>query len=385
MKRAWMGLLALPMILALGACEDDDDIFVVDDDYPAAPRDVDAWYYNQAVYITWELAPGWDDDAFRVYGKRVSDADYFLIAEVTNCSAGLCSYTDVNILPEMTYEYYVAAVGYSGLETPSEWSVQVSVPDPTPPADPAGLEAVGLDNAIYLRWTNNARSATDFSFYRVYLLDTDGSNFLLGETDSEGFLDLLALNGTTYDYFITAVDDQGHESSGSLAAVGTPRPDYHGEWIYAYEDVPGSSGFRFSEDEVTYPIMEGTAPSRHFRMEVDQDGWWLVPGSGTEIYNGYWETTALKCGVGADSDCFSVDVAPLTGYTTGDMPLYPQSTYILRVVGDDGALHYGAIRIELLGFDQNGSAIMIFDWSYQLQGGNPNLAPRQADLRIVSP
>jgi hypothetical protein len=386
MKRAKFGLLVLPLLLALGACDDDDDILVVvDPDYAAAPRDLSAWYYDRAVYITWELAPDWNDEPFRVYGRRISDSGYYLIAEVTNCSGGLCSYTDVNILPDITYEYYVTAVSYSGAETATDWSVEVYVPDPVPPADPGSVEAVALDNAVYLRWSNNARNVTDFSFYRVYLLEGDGSTFLLGETDSEGFLDLLAQNGTTYSYFTTSVDDQGHESSGSVAATGTPRPDYHGEWIYAFEDVPGSSGFKFETDELNYPIMEGTNPSRHFRMEVDQDGWWLVPGPGTQVYDGYWETTALKCGAASDSDCSSLEVAPLNGYTGVDMPLYSQSTYVLKVVGDDGQYHYGAIRADLLGYDQNGAAIMIFDWAYQLQAGNPNLAPRAAPGRLAKP
>ena len=42
------------------------------------------------------------------------------------------------------------------------------------------------------------------------------------------------------------------------------------------------------------------------------------------------------------------------------------------VIGDDGQIHYGVIRVEMLGFDQN-DAIMIFDWAYQLQAGNPEL------------
>jgi hypothetical protein len=51
---------------------------------------------------------------------------------------------------------------------------------------------------------------------------------------------------------------------------------------------------------------------------------------------------------------------------------------VLRVVGNDGLTHYGVIRITLLGFDQDAAAIMIFDWAYQLQAGNPNLAPKEA-------
>jgi len=376
MKRAYFGLLFLPLILSLSACND-DKIFYSDDEYPAAPENLAAWYYNRAVYVTWELSPAWNDDAFRVYAKRTTDPDYYLIAEVTNCLDGLCSYTDVNILPNVTYEYYVAAVSPGGLETPSEWAVEVFAPSPVPPPDPGSVEVVAMDNANYIRWSNNARNANDFSFYRVYLDGQGGETFILGETDSEGFLDLLALNGESYTYFITSVDDQGHESLGSPTATGTPRPDYHGEWVYAFEDVPSQAGFRFSEDEMTYPILGGTSPDRHFRLEVDAQGWWLVPGPGTEVYNGLFQTTALKCGVEADSDCVALDQAPLTGYTGADMALYPQTTYVLRVVGDDGMKHYGVIRVSLLGSDQEGSAIMIFDWAYQLQAGNPNLAPVQ--------
>ena len=46
---------------------------------------------------------------------------------------------------------------------------------------------------------------------------------------------------------------------------------------------------------------------------------------------------------------------------------------MLRVVGSDAQIHYGVIRVDLLGLDQNGDGIMIFDWAYQLQAGNPNL------------
>lgn len=381
MKRAVIGLLILPLSAGLAACNDDGNLVYYDDDYAAPPENLAGWYYNQAVYLTWELAAGWDNDPFRVYGKRISDSGYFMIAEVTNCSGGLCSYTDVNIAPNVTYEYYVAAVSQGGLETSSAWAVEVYVPVPDPPADPASVEVVALDNANYILWSNNARNATDFSFYRVYLAEGGGENFLLGETDSEGFLDLLAQNGDTYSYFVASVDDQGHESYGSQLASGTPRPDYHGEWIFAYEDVPTQAGFRFSEDEMTYPILDGDSPDRHFRLETDANGWWLVPGPGTKVYDGLFETTALKCGVNADADCVALDQAPLTGYTGLDMPLYPQTTYVLRVIGDDGLEHYGALRVTLLGSDQNDSAIMIFDWAYQLQAGNPNLAPGKAPGR----
>lgn len=372
MTRACFGLLSM---LALVACQ--DDVIVVDDDTPAAPRALAASYYAYTVTVSWELAPQWDGEAFRVYSRRITDSDYFFIAEVTSCIDEFCSYQDTNITAGETYEYYVSAISpSSGIEAETPGSVEVFVPQPTPPVVPDAPFAVALDNANYLTWGAASRGSADFSHYKVYQ-DITGTGFLLGETDSEGFLDLLAANGDTYEYFVTAVDSDGHESAGSVLAAGTPRPDYHGEWLYDHFDQPTLSGFRFVEDEVTNPIFPGTDAARHFHFETDLSGSWVVAGPGTTIYQGGFPTTALKCGVAADASCVDVSTAPASGYGTVDVSVVTGESYVFRVVGDDNQIHYGVIRVEMLGFDQNGDAIVIFDWAYQLQAGNPDLVSGQ--------
>jgi hypothetical protein len=63
--------------------------------------------------------------------------------------------------------------------------------------------------------------------------------------------------------------------------------------------------------------------------------------------------------------------------------LQPQTTYVLQVPGGDNQLRYAAVRVELLGFDELGDPLMIFDWAYQLQVGNPALSPaRRVETRI---
>jgi len=273
-----------------------------------------------------------------------------------------------------TYEYYVSAVDPdTGLETLSDFTVEVFVPQVTPPPVPDQVAVIALDGANYVTWEANARNAADFSHYRVYQRTSGGSDFFLGETDSEGFLDLLAANGSTYSYFVTSMDVDGHESGGSGLASGTPRPDYHGEFIYDFLEGAADSGFRFQEDENANPILDGDSPSIHFRLEEDGAGWWLVPGPQTAIHLTGFATTALKCGVAADASCVDLTVAPSSSYASNDMALEPQTTYVLRVVGDDGQVHYGVIRVDLLGYDQSGNALMFFDWAYQLQPGNRNL------------
>ena len=253
MKRLRSALL-LSMLFGVAACT--DDVVYVDGSAPAAPRGLAVSYYAGAVTVTWELGSGWNGEPFRVYSKRVSDSGWFFIAEVTSCIDTLCLYEDVNVLGGERYEYYVAAVGSNGVETASNAIVEITVPDFVAPPVPDGPFVVALDNANYLTWGAAARGAGDFSHYRVYL-DDGSSAFLLGETDSEGFLDLLAANGSTYAYFVSSVDVDGHESLGSVIAEGTPRPDFSGEWIYDYFAVPASAGFRFSEDESIVPIVDG--------------------------------------------------------------------------------------------------------------------------------
>lgn len=374
MRRVLVG--SILFALSLTACN--DDVVLVDGSGPpAAPRAVSATYYAYAVTVSWELAPGWNGEAFRVYSKRVTDADWFFIAEVTSCAQEFCTYEDINIAAGETYEYLVAAVNDEGVETEAS-VVEVFVPQPVAPPIPDATSVIALDASNFIVWGVGSRSAGDFSHYRVYL-DDDGTAFLLGETDSEGFLDLLAENGVTSGYFVTAVDTDGHESDGSVIAEGTPRPDFAGELVYDHFDVPSQSGFLFTEDEEIVPVTDGSSLAGiDFRVErdpaaADADGWFMVLGDGAAVYQESFPTTALKCGVGADATCVDVATAPTTGYTTDDMPLVIENSYVLRVQGSDGQIHYGVIRVTHLGTDQDGNDLMIFDWAYQLQANNPDL------------
>ena len=364
------------MALLLGACDNDNTVFVPVDEFPAPPEGLEGEYFNQAITLHWFLGAQWNGESFRVYGRRVGDASFLVIAEVTSCADGACEYTDTNIVESVSYEYFVSSVDPdTGAETDSDAVIVVSVPSFIPPPVPSGIDVVALDDTNYIRWSDNARSASDFSHYRVYLL-TDGGATLLGETDSEGFLDELAENGVTSTYVVSSVDVYGHESLDSFESPGTPRPDFRGELVVSFADNPARSGFRFAESDELDPIVSGSSPSRHFRLETDAIGWWLVPGPSADIFPEGTFTTALKCGVAADPQCQDWTIAPTSGYTGGDVFLEPELTYMLRVVGDDGQLHYGAIRVALLGTDQTGAEIMIFDWAYQLQAGNPQLVGR---------
>ncbi len=291
----WKRALVLTGAVLLAACDNDDTIFVPVAN-PAPPIGLDAGYYNRAVTVFWELSSGWNGEAFRVFSKRVEDASFLPIAEVTSCSGGNCEYTDTNILSNVTYDYFVSALDPdTGVETDSDRTVRVSVPSFTPPPVPTDLEVVALDATNYIRWNDNARSDSEFSAYRIYLLSDQGATeILLGETDSPGFLDALAENGVTSSYAVSSVDLFGHEGGISSSRQGTPRPDFTGELVYSFMDEPDLSGFRFSESDQVDPIVPGGSLARHFRLETDLSGWWLVPGPSAEVVPEGVFTTALK-------------------------------------------------------------------------------------------
>lgn len=374
----WKRALMLTAVLLLGACDDDHDTILVPVDGPAPPLRVDAGYYNRAVTVYWDLAAGWNGETFRIFAKRQEDTSFFMIAEATSCSGGSCEYTDTNIVESVSCDYYVTALDPdTGLETDSDETVRVSVPSFAPPPVPTNLEVIALDGTNYIRWNDDARSAGDFSGYRVFLLSgAGGTTTPLGESDSPGFLDALAENGVTSSYAVASVDIYGHQSGMSIEGHGTPRPDFTGELVYSFMDVPDASGFGFVASDELDPIVPGTAADRHFRLEADISGWWLVPGPSAEVFPSGVFTTRLKCGVAADALCEDWTIAPLSGYSPLEVAVEPELTYMWRVVDAVGVVHYGAIRVTLLGTDQTGDALMIFDWAYQLQGGNPQLVVR---------
>jgi len=373
MRNHWNTTMKVACLaVSLASCDDFDFTYVPDE--PDAPRDLAASYYNRGVDLSWGLGPDWNGETFRAYGKRVSDREYFYIAEVTSCTNGQCYYRDVNVRGGVSYEYYVAAVDPdTGAETPSAHAVEVWVPQPIPPPVPTDLEAVALDAAVYLHWDDSPSLEDDFLAYRVYLV-SQGEYYLLAETDSPGFLDLLAPNGHTATYFVTSLDDQGHESDGGEVVDCTPRPDYVGEVMYAHQDVPSASGFRFRETEEVQAVMPGTDPDRHFRLERVGQRLWMVPGPRARIHPESRWSTALKCGPGSDADCESWERAPVSGYATDRIALDPGYTYMFRVPGDDGETRFGALRATIVGVDQDDNELIVFDWAYQTQPGNPNLS-----------
>jgi hypothetical protein len=388
MKTIARRYLAVAGLMLAAACDNDPNPVIVDDDPPGQPTDLFATYEwvlegfdnnNQpvgypSVQVTWLPPAEWDNEVFRVYGKRSSASGFTLIATVTSCTDAGCVYTDRNVAAGVDYEYYVTAYDErTDLETESDFRDVVRVPTNLRPSAPGSVQSVALDNAVYLRWAPNT-PAGSISRYVVYLTEVDGeaSEYVVGSTDGTGFLDQRAENGSEYRYRIAAVDTFGHYSNLSTETGAIPRPDFSGELVFASADSLAASGFRFQSDETANPIVPGNSPTAHWRLDADLNGWRIVPLNGTQVME-YGATRALVCGPGSDAGCTSARVAPGTGYSTAPKAAKAEYSYVFRVIGSDGQPHYAVLRVTMLGTDQNGKDLMIFDWAYQTVPNEPQL------------
>ena len=390
MRRATIGRTgrrwaAMAAVLAVGVgCKDGGSIIDPGDDLQ--PRDFDARYEwvlhgwetggvqpigHAGVILTWTLPTGWAGDPFRVYARRSGSGDYIAISTITSCADGLCSYTDINVAPGQSYDYFVATVDEASGEEYSSAALRVDVPTAAIPQTPAAPTVTALDGALYLSWPS-----TGAERYRIFLERIDNtSDFIeVGETDGTGFLDERAENGSEYGYRIAAIDEIGQFSDRSAIGAGIPRPDYHAEIVYELSDNQAASGFRFQDSEASDPIMDGTSAQAHWRLEAVGGVLSIVPIGETLVTAGTF-TTALTCGPGSEADCESITQAPAaSSFGSTSVPVFTGNTYVFRVRGDDGALHYAKIRVQGLAVDSTGDDLVVFDWAYQLLPNEPSLS-----------
>lgn len=377
------------MLVALGlfACDDVGTGPRRDTD----PRNLDGlyeWVFDRLVDRTpqghptvrlfWDLPVRHRNEVFRVYSRGRSGG-YRLIATVTSCRGGECTYVDVNVASGQSYDYYIAAYDErSDREVGVSDAIRVVVPRIPDLVVPGQPGVTALDGAVFVQWQSSG-----VPLYRLWVQESGGELFAIGETDGLNFLDTRAENGGSYSYFISAVDESGHLSDLAQTPAAFPRPDYHSEILHVHADHPAASGFRFVTAETLDPIVPGTSPEAQLRLEVVNGVLRIQPLGQTAITAGTF-TTQLTCGPGSDHDCVDVRIAPpASQFGFAPVEVHAGNTYVLRVVGTDGRTHFAKIRVQGTSVDDIGRRLLVFDWAYQLRPDEPslNLAGQEGNIR----
>jgi hypothetical protein len=238
----------------------------------------------------------------------------------------------------------------------AEDEVYVVRSDYTPPSVPKGLCSTTMHKAVYLEWYENDEE--DFKEYRVYRRD-EGDDYYhrIAVTRVSSYTDRGLDNGYTYFYTVTAVDRHGNESGFSDVAWDTPRPEGSGLVIHDYQHFPKTSGYDFSRFTVVGYNEKGAD------VYVDYDDYYGV------FFLCATDTLTDIQDFGYTNSLDDVNVAPEEGWSAvGWVEVIFGHSYIVWTRDN----HFAKLRVT--GFTY--SYGVVFDWAYQEDSGNTELAPR---------
>lgn len=231
--------------------------------------------------------------------------------------------------------------------------------DTEPPAAPRGVHSVTGDNQVTIIWFPNGER--DLAGYKVYRSASKFEDYVMLarlSATADAYVDTEVKNGKTYFYAVAAFDRNGNESKLSPETVeDTPRPEGKNVKLVDYTLRPERSGFDFSRPE------KGAQP---FDIK------------GVDIYFGfdeavnvtyfYSDNDTLMQDLGYTEDLYEIDVSPTKGFTELFVEVIEGHTYIFYTPEKN----YAKIRVVSLTDTE-----VTFDWAFQLQLDNPELAPRR--------
>ncbi len=243
----------------------------------------------------------------------------------------------------------------------------VAIHDPVP-ASPQGVFSITGDDQTWIFW--NGIYDSDVDEYVVYrsLEALDGYQAIATiDAESNPNLDLIvyhhvdetANNGTTYWYAVTSVDNAGQESELSAENVfDTPRPDGQ-VYLFFNDDTPSLAGFNLA----AHANVPDTSTAADVWMDRDIDG---VP----YLNVGNIDTDIQDKGF---TDYFDdVGWADTLGWSElGYTEIILGHTYVIWTADN----HFAKMRALSFNTGIGGLNSVTFEWAYQTDPGNLELAP----------
>jgi hypothetical protein len=263
----------------------------------------------------------------------------------------------------MTLGIFILALVLQGCTVDND---DVIVIDDTPPAAPRGVYTVTGDEQVLIEWYPNQEA--DLKGYIVYrsLREREGYTEI-AEVGSEvaSYVDDDVENGITYYYAVSAFDFDDNESNLSPEiADDTPRPSGRNVKLEDYILEPDRSGFDFSHPERGAQAYDRSGVDIYFGVDTQVMVPYIFSDNETDMQD-----------LGYTDSMDDVDVSPTRGFTTLFVEAIIGHTYAFLT--PDG--NYAKIRVTDMYIDwvngDVGEAWAIFDWAYQLQLDNPELAP----------
>ena len=260
---------------------------------PSAPAGVTATPGCTGNSISWSSSTG--ATSYNVLRGSVCGT---VVSTFTNVAS---PYNDTTAVAGTAYNYWVVAINACGTSVNSSCATATR-PDPTPAA-PTAVAATGSCTGVSVSWTGNAQ-ATSYNVLRGSVCGTTVTTF--GGVTSP-YSDTTAVAGTTYNYWVVAVNGCGTSPNSSCATgarMATPAAPT------AVAATSGCTGISVSwtgnAQATSYNVLRGsvcgTVVTTFTGATSPYNDTTAVVGT---AYN-YWVVAVNTCGTSANSSCASV-------------------------------------------------------------------------------
>ena len=235
------------------------------------------------LYVNWTAVPlASQYDVYRVKAATCTGAVKVNASPVTNLY-----YRDTGLTPSSQYSYYVVASNACGTG-PAGTCAQVTTTSAAPAAV-TGLTTSSTCAGVTLSWTDSP-GATSYTMKRA---STCGGTGITNPSVTNPWQDTTAQPGTSYVYWIIAVNSCGSSPASSCSYISMPNPP-------SWPAAPTASVVSCNSLTLSWP-----APST-----IGADYYDLYRTTGANCFNGYL-----------------VNASPITGTTYTDTGLAPNTVY----------------------------------------------------------
>ena len=168
--------------------------------------------------------------------------------------------TLTNLLPDTTYQFTVGSLDKS--DNHSEQSPDFSfktaaAPDTEAPAAPAGFTGVEGNAQVLVMWNPNTEE--DLAGYNIYRKAGDDTTLIETLVADTFYYDDGLTNGATYDYFISAADNQVPYNESSTTSIVSLTPDESNSPSTPAQFFP-AEGQRIRHDAINMSVENSTPP-----------------------------------------------------------------------------------------------------------------------------
>ena len=236
-------------------------------------------------------------------------------------------------------------------------------PDTEPPAIPRGVLTTTGDERVTIEWFPNGER--DLTGYRIWRSEDNVDFDLLEEvsSDTARYVDTDVINGSTYYYAVSAFDFDDNESDLSPEEIAdTPRPAGANVTLDDFNRLPERSGFDFSRPDKGAIPWDAATTDVYFGVDTAV--------SDNFIYENvrylYSDNTTIIQDMGYRDVFDAVDVSPLEGFVSEFVEIIEGHVYVLNTPdGNFAKIHMISVS----------DSAVTFDWAYQTDPDNPQLAP----------